>query len=85
LTQCTYRAGKSPTPLERYYRSVADGKAVVSIDADRLVCPRLPTCDPVLDGMIVKRDGVHLTATFARSLAPQLTALLINKAVLPAR
>jgi peptidoglycan/LPS O-acetylase OafA/YrhL len=85
LSQCAYRAGPSPTPLERFYRSVADGKVVVSLDADRLVCPRLPICDPVLDGMIVKRDGPHLTATFARSLAPELTALLISKAVLPPR
>jgi hypothetical protein len=40
------------------------------------VCPNLPTCDPVLDGRIVRRDQVHLTATFARLLAPQMAQAL---------
>ncbi len=45
------------------------GAAVIDIVA--AVCPSTP-CPVVLDGMIVYRDGHHLTATFARSLAPVL-------------
>jgi hypothetical protein len=41
------------------------------IDIVAAVCPSTP-CPVVLDGMIVYRDGHHLTATFARSLAPVL-------------
>ena len=84
LTQCAYRTGTSSTPLESFYRSVADGKGVFDIDADRLVCPRLPTCDAVVGGMIVKRDASHITGTFAESLTAELTALLHNESVLSA-
>ena len=76
LSRCDYRAGTSPTPLERFYRSAANGTSVISIDADRLACPDLPVCHAVVNGLIVKRDPSHLTATYARSVAPQLNALL---------
>jgi peptidoglycan/LPS O-acetylase OafA/YrhL len=81
-SQCTYRANRGPTPLERHYRSYADDHdRVVSVDADRLVCPRLPICDPVIGRIIVKRDPTHLTATFARSLVDPMDALLRRSGV----
>lgn len=83
IAKCAYRSGKSPTKLERYYRSVSDGKSFIAVDADRLVCPRLPTCDAAVGGLIVKRDAGHLTATFALSLAPAMASLLTNNGVLP--
>jgi hypothetical protein len=82
LSECAYRAAPSPTALERFYRLSANGKSLFSVDADQLVCPRLPTCDAVVGGMIVKRDVSHLTATYAASLAPGLTALLARDHVL---
>jgi hypothetical protein len=48
---------------------------VWSLNADRLVCPALPTCAPVIDNVIVKRDPSHLTGTFALLVAPKLRAL----------
>ena len=40
----------------------------MSIDFDRQVCPYLPICDPVVDGMVVHHDDNHLTVTFADTL-----------------
>jgi hypothetical protein len=61
-----------PTPLERAYRALAEQRdEVTALDVDRLVCPYLPICDPVLDGMVVFRDDNHITGTFATSLADE--------------
>jgi hypothetical protein len=76
LTKCDYHAGKSPTPLESFYRSVANGTSLVTINADKLACPELPLCQAVVNGLIVKRDDSHLTGTYARSVGPQLSALI---------
>jgi hypothetical protein len=54
----------------------------VTVNLDKLVCPRLPVCDAVIGNIIVRRDASHLTATFARALAPQLEALLHAQHVL---
>ena len=45
------------------------------------MCPNLPTCDAVVKNVIVKRDGGHLTATFAQSLATEIDDLLRTKGV----
>jgi peptidoglycan/LPS O-acetylase OafA/YrhL len=73
---CAYQASAEPTPLTRYYRSAARRPDITSLDLDRLVCPRFPTCDAIVGDIIVKRDPYHLTATFSRSLAPQIGALI---------
>ncbi len=74
--KCAYKAARQLTPLERFYRVEARKKVVFSVDLDRVVCPRWPTCDAIVGDIIVKRDSTHLTATFARSLASQVGALL---------
>jgi hypothetical protein len=51
---------------------------VVAADFDRLVCPFLPICDPVVNGEIVKSDGTHLTARFAESIAPEISTYLVD-------
>lgn len=43
------------------------------IDLDDLYCGSR-SCSPVVGGVVVHRDGHHLTATFARTLAPFLLA-----------
>jgi hypothetical protein len=76
-SRCEYRAKADPTPLELFYRDYADSHPdVEAVDADRMVCPRLPVCDPVVGEIIVKRDGSHITATYARSLAGSLAPFL---------
>ena len=48
---------------------------VPTVDLRRWVCVGDP-CPAVVSDMIVYRDHHHLTATFSRSLAPALDALL---------
>jgi hypothetical protein len=78
---CAFRATGEPTGVERFYRSIARNDTV-TVNLDKLVCPRLPVCDAVIGNIIVRRDASHLTATFARALTPQLEALLQNQHVL---
>ena len=72
--ECSYRAAEVPTPLERFYRDRAGRGGVSTLDLESVVCPRLPTCDAIVDDVIVKRDRNHLTATFARAVAEQVAA-----------
>jgi peptidoglycan/LPS O-acetylase OafA/YrhL len=81
---CIYQANSQSTPLEEFYRSEAAQRAVwSSVDLDKLICPRLPTCDPVVDGLIVKRDSNHITGTFAAHIADRVGDTLRQEGVLP--
>ncbi|MCU1353546.1 MAG: acyltransferase [Acidimicrobiales bacterium] len=83
VDQCEYTANAEPTPIERLYRSSARAGEVWSLDLDRTICPRLPTCDAVVDGVIVKRDFDHLTATYAAKIAPVVHDVFVEAGILP--
>jgi peptidoglycan/LPS O-acetylase OafA/YrhL len=85
--RCARAVDAAATPLERYYRSLdAKSTSFFSIDLDRVVCPRLPVCDAVVHDIIVRFDANgHLTATFARSAAPEIETLLDDRHALPVR
>jgi peptidoglycan/LPS O-acetylase OafA/YrhL len=69
LEQCRFDGPDGPTTVEQIYREVADDDPDVwSLDVDRLACPQLPTCDPVVDDVIVRWNPTHLTDTFAATL-----------------
>ncbi len=76
VDNCIYQANAQPTPLEQFYRQAVVPNQVWSLDFDRFVCPRLPTCDPVVDGLIVKRDSDHITGTYAADIADKVDTLL---------
>jgi hypothetical protein len=83
---CRYVVTPGPTPIERFYRSIATrDNGVWSLDMDRLVCPYLPICDPILHGTVVKRDFAHLTTGYARSLAGDIDAYLTRSNILAGR
>ena len=42
------------------------------VDLDRAVCPRLPSCDPVVGGVIVRRDPDHVSLPYAVALTDAL-------------
>jgi peptidoglycan/LPS O-acetylase OafA/YrhL len=77
LDDCRYVSSTTPTPLESSYRSLANGTDVFSLDLDRLVCPYLPICDPMVGGLVVKKDGEHITAAFSHYIGRPLSALLV--------
>jgi peptidoglycan/LPS O-acetylase OafA/YrhL len=82
LDACRFVANVQPTELERSFRRIADGKRVFSIDIDRLVCPYLPICDPLVDGVVVRSDNSHISLKFAESIAGPLEDILVQQGAL---
>ncbi len=83
LDECRYVAFAGPTPLERYYRTIANGNDLFSIDLDRLVCPYLPICDPIVGGVVVKIDRQHISAPFSTAMADSIDRLLVDDRIIP--
>jgi peptidoglycan/LPS O-acetylase OafA/YrhL len=88
---CSFRVSPVTTPLTQLDRDLAatsgssatgSSSNVWSIDLNRLACPRYPVCDPVVNGIIVRRDHTHLTGTFARALTTSLEAVLRRRNIL---
>jgi hypothetical protein len=48
---------------------------VWDLDLDRLACPYLPICDPIVRGKIVWYDLSHLSIGYSRTLADPIRAL----------
>nr|MDP9335330.1 acyltransferase [Actinomycetota bacterium] len=83
LGGCTHKVDARPTALEIYYRQASHEPNVSSLDLDRLVCPRLPICDPIVHDVIVRRDAnSHLTATFARSVSAAIERIMHTRGIL---
>jgi hypothetical protein len=81
--ECSFMAYTEPSPAETAYRGFEDtipGTAVV--DMDPWACPRLPACDSVVDGTVVRKDHDHLTPRMAASIAGQLDLALHDAGVL---
>ena len=84
VAECRYVVDPTPTSVERLYRRLAaDDDQVWSVDLDRLVCPYLPICDPIVDELVVKADWTHLTSTFARALAPAIGSYFAANGITP--
>jgi hypothetical protein len=84
LEECRYVARATADPLELEYRKL-DRRYddVWAADLDRLVCPFLPICDPVVNGQIVMADGTHLTDKFAVTLESPLDEYLKQSGIIP--
>jgi peptidoglycan/LPS O-acetylase OafA/YrhL len=81
--RCGFDAVAGPSFEESLDRRLAEADpGVWSIDADALVCPALPRCDAVVDGMVTRRDPNHLTQTYAISLASGFDDLLADAGVI---
>ena len=84
MEECRFVVDPGPTNLEEIYRGLdADDDRVWSMDLDAMACPYLPICDPIVDGLVVRLDGHHLTQAYARSLAPAVTAYLTDNGIVP--
>jgi peptidoglycan/LPS O-acetylase OafA/YrhL len=84
LDECRFVATDGPTPIERLQRAIAkrnEGQ-VWSLDLDRQTCPYLPICDPIVRGLVVRRDPTHLAAKFTASLAPAFERFLDDDRIL---
>ena len=58
--------------------SVVGRSGVATVDLDLDICPDLPACVPLVGGEVVRRDAHHLSADFARALAPVLVQRLAD-------
>ena len=84
--ECNFESSVGAKPTETIDRFLdLQSPNVFSIDIDRVACPQYPTCVPVIDGLVVRRDRHHLTATFAQSRAMAVAALLEAAGALAAR
>lgn len=65
ISKCQFSVDDIATKSEEYYRQ-ADAKdpAVVSVNLDSLVCPRLPVCDPVINDEVVWTDDNHVSQRY---------------------
>ncbi|MCR6689491.1 SGNH hydrolase domain-containing protein [Cellulomonas sp.] len=52
-------------------RAAADALGLPMLDVTDLMCPD-GTCPPIIGGVLVWRDADHVTASYARSLVPEL-------------
>jgi peptidoglycan/LPS O-acetylase OafA/YrhL len=83
VESCTYVVDPGKTGLENLYQRIdTEDDHVWALDLDKLVCPYLPICDPIVNHQVVKFDLSHLTAGFANSLAPDVDAFLKQNSVL---
>ena len=68
--------------MEADLRRLADRRPWLHpVDIDRLTCPMLPICDPVVGGVAAWQDGIHLTEDYATSLADGLYGALAGAGV----
>jgi len=79
LTECTYErnrgmaGGGGLTQLA----ALEGSRGVNFIDLNNAICPA-EQCPPVIGNVLVYRQGSHITATFARTLAPRLESALAS-------
>jgi peptidoglycan/LPS O-acetylase OafA/YrhL len=77
LDECRFVDSREPSTTELFYRRLArSSDHVWDLDIDRLACPYLPICDPVVHGKIVWYDRSHLSIAYSRTLADPIRALL---------
>jgi hypothetical protein len=83
VEECRYVDDSDPSWLEEIYRRLdREGDTVWAVDLDRVVCPYLPICDPIVNQEVVKFDNTHLTVRFARSVAPAIEGYLTRSGII---
>ena len=84
LEDCRYVADLKPTFYDTLVTHAAGQSSHVWLaDVDHLVCPYLPICDPIVNGVVVKWDTEHLATRFSASLAPAIGDWLQRRRLIP--
>jgi len=83
VEQCRFRPGKPTSQLVLLEKIAKTDPAVDIIHTDRMVCPLLTVCDPVIDGKVVWADPQHLTLSFAKTMTDRVTDALALLDVIP--
>jgi hypothetical protein len=83
LDECRFVSNREPTPVEQIYRRLAGAADQIwTLDLDARVCPYMPICDPIVGGLIVRRDTSHLTTRFAITLEEPVERFLDDNLIL---
>ena len=83
VESCRFVAPAEPNWVERLERDLArSSDQLFTADLDRLVCPFLPICDPIVGGTVVFWNGQHLSEGYSRSLAPEIGTYLEDQGLL---
>ena len=82
LEACRFVANTESLPIEHLYRPLADNRTVYDMDADRMLCPFMPICDPIVGGEIVRFDIQHITPRFGITIADEVATYLRDSGVL---
>lgn len=81
--ECRFKTPEQIYWLKEDLRALdATEERMWSVDLDRVVCPALPICDPIVDGTVVRWDGAHLTRRFGMTLVDDLTRMLADRGLL---
>jgi hypothetical protein len=77
VADCAFAPNRKPFPTERMYRGEAERRsAVEDVDYDRIACPFVAACLPVIDGAVVFRDNYHLSNEWLMGHRYELWSLL---------
>lgn len=75
--ECNFVIDAVPSAAERAYRAFnVTMPNVHSVDIDGIACPRLPVCDAVSGGTVVRKDHDHFTARWSAMNSEELWAVL---------
>lgn len=73
MTECTAPRSEALKGNGARVQKAADYPGVGIVDINKAICPT-KQCAPVIGGVLVYRDRVHITATYAATLAEDLRA-----------
>ena len=84
VEECRFVANTTLDWHTQLERDVAESSpSVRTADFDRLACPFLPICDPIIDDTIVFWNGSHIAERYSSMLGPDLTAYFTEQDLIP--
>jgi peptidoglycan/LPS O-acetylase OafA/YrhL len=84
LEDCRFVAHTAPNQTELLFRRLAKtDPSYIDANLDRLACPYLPICDPVIGGVVVRWDRLHLATAYSATLGPALMTFFENAKLIP--
>ena len=82
VDDCRFVVSEHASPLERLYRQIdAQYSDVTAVNLDRLACPYLPICDPVINRTIVRWDQRHLSRPYVDLITPEIDKYFTDNAL----
>ena len=88
LDECRYVARRHDRPRSMPYRPLARETATARVPrsiSTASCAPILPICDPIVNGIVVKKDAQHITAAYSKTLTGPIETLLTKDGILLVR